>query len=202
MKSIKGSKSQTKNKDLRTQLQSNSSQAKKECPESESNSSLDQDVKTSQHALRFIIVGIVITVFNYVLFAFLSNLIITDNSLLWLSNLIATTATVIIAYIAHAKITWKERNVTKAAIIRFFIWNALIAFLISPALTQFFSIFTPLYEFGFHICEAIHLPFTYEFVLTTGAFALTSLVIMILNFLFYDRFVFQKKSRFNNKTSS
>ena len=39
----------------------------------------------------------------------------------------------------------------------------------------------------------MHLPFSYEFVLTTGAFALNALVIMIINFLFYDRFVFGKK---------
>lgn len=176
------------------------SQEEKEQKSPQSNTASSQDVKTSKHAIRYIFVGIGVTVFNYVLFAILSNLIITDNSLLWLSNLIATTITVIVAYIAHSKITWKERNVTKAAIARFFIWNALIALLISPALTQFFSIFTPLYEFAFHICEAIHLPFTYEFVLTTGAFALTSLVIMILNFLFYDRFVFQKsRSRLTPK---
>ena len=58
-----------------------------------------------------------------------------------------------------------------------------------------FSLITPLYEFAYNICTAIHLPFTYEFVLTTGAFALTSIVTMILNFLFYDKFVFGKTNK-------
>ena len=150
-------------------------------------------VKTSQHAFRYFFVGISVTIFNYALFAILSNLIIKNNDLLWLSNLIATGITTIVAFISHSKITWKDRSVTKHSVIRFFIWNAALTFLIAPALTQFFSIFTPLYEFAYNITSAIHLTFTYEFVLTTGAFVLTSAVIMILNFLFYDRFVFGKK---------
>ena len=153
-----------------------------------------KDVKTSQHALRYLFVGVGITLFNYVLFAIIANLIIKNNDFLWLSNLIATSITVIVAYIAHSKITWKERNVTKSSIIRFFIWNAMLAIIISPALTQFFSIFTPLYEYVFNITTAMRLPFSYEFILTTGTFILTSGVIMILNFFFYDRFVFGKNN--------
>jgi putative flippase GtrA len=166
-----------------------------ETEKSEKSNSLDSqtDVKTSKHALRYLIVGILVTVFNYVLFAILSNLIIKNNDLIWLSNFIATAITTIIAYIAHSKITWKERTITKHSIIRFFIWNAMLAIAIAPGFTQLFSLFTPLYEFAYNITSALHLPFTYEFVLTTGAFALNSIVIMILNFLFYDKFVFGKK---------
>ena len=159
----------------------------------ESQSSSANDVKTSKHAARYFFVGLGITLFNYALFAIISNVFINDNNLLWLSNLIATALTTIVAYIAHSKITWKERHVTKAAIIRFFIWNALLAFLIAPSLTQLFGMLTPLYDFAYNISSTLHLPFTYEFILTTGAFGLNSIVIMIINFLFYDRFVFQKK---------
>ncbi|MBR2839995.1 GtrA family protein [Candidatus Saccharibacteria bacterium] len=149
-------------------------------------------VKTSTRATKYVIVGICITLFNYGLYSILANLIINNNDLLWLSSFISTAITTIVAYIAHSKITWKERNVTKHSIIRFFIWNAILAVAIGPLLTQLFSLLTPLYEFAYNICTAIHLPFSYEFVLTTGAFALTSIVTMILNFLFYDRFVFGK----------
>ena len=153
-----------------------------------------KDVKTSKHATRFLFVGIGITLFNYTLFTIISIFLIKDNGLLWLSNLIATALTTIVAYITHSKITWKERHVTKVAIIRFFIWNALLAFLIAPSLTQLFGMLTPLYDLIYNISEALHLPFPYEFILTTGAFVLNSVVIMIINFLFYDRFVFQKSS--------
>lgn len=152
------------------------------------------DVKTSKHAARYLIVGLCVTLFNYVTFSVISNLIIQNNNLLWLSNLIATALTTIVAYIAHSKITWKERTITKSSIIRFFIWNALLTFAIAPGFTQLFSLLTPLYEFAYNIFQTLHLPFSYEFTLTTGAFCFTTGVIMILNFLFYDRFVFSSSS--------
>lgn len=150
------------------------------------------DVKASKHAARYIFVGITITIFNFAFYSLLANLIINNNNFLWLSSLISTAASIIVAYILHSKITWKERGVTKTAIAKFLIWNILLAVAIGPWLTQLFSLITPLYEFAFNITSTIHLPFSYEFVLTTGTFILTSLVIMILNFFFYDRFVFGK----------
>ena len=167
--------------------------------EKHATSSAQKDVKTSKHAVRYLIVGILVTGFNYALFAILSNLIIQDNNLIWLSNFIATAITTIVAYLAHSRITWKERNVTRHSIIKFFIWNAIITIAIAPGFTQLFSLFTPLYEFAHNITSAIHLPFSYEFVLTTGAFVLNSIVIMILNFLFYDKFVFGKKDKNDQK---
>ncbi len=158
-----------------------------------------KDVKTSKHAFRYLIVGILVTGFNYALFAIFSNLIIKNNDLIWLSNFIATAITTIVAYFAHSRITWKERIVTKHSVIRFFIWNAMLTIIIAPSFTQLFSLFTPLYEFAYNITSALHLPFSYEFILTTGAFALNSIVIMILNFLFYDKFVFGKKKGLNEK---
>lgn len=158
-----------------------------------------KDVATSRHAVRYFIVGVLVTGFNYALFAILSNLIIQNNDLIWLSNFIATAITTIVAYFAHSRITWKERVVTKHSIIRFFIWNAMLTVAIAPGLTQLFSLFTPLYEFVFNITNAMHLPFSYEFILTTGAFVLNAFVIMIINFLFYDKFVFGKKKVINEK---
>lgn len=152
-----------------------------------------QDVKTSKHATRYLFVGIGVTLFNYALFTVLSNFIINNNSLLWFSNLIATSITTIVAYIAHSNVTWKERSVTKAAICRFFIWNALLAIAIGPWLVQLFSLLTPIYELAYNLSQTLHFPFSYEFILTTGSFALTSIITMILNFLFYDRFVFGKQ---------
>ena len=171
-----------------------------------------QDVKTSKHATRYFFVGVAITVFNFGTYSLINYLFLginpfnmgNDNgnsNFLWLSTFISTTISTIVAYIAHSKITWKERTVTKHSIIRFFIWNALFAVAIGPWLTQLFSLLTPLYEFAFHICEAIHLPFSYEFVLSTGAFVLTAIVTMILNFLFYDRFVFGKSNSSSHSDS-
>lgn len=151
-----------------------------------------KEIKTSKRAGRYILVGIAITIFNFGFYSILANLIINNNDYLWLSTFISTAAATIVAYILHSKITWKERPVSKSAIYRFFIWNAILAVAIGPWLTQLFSLFTPLYDLAFSISETLHLPFTYEFVQSTGAFVLTSIVVMILNYLFYDKFVFQK----------
>ena len=150
------------------------------------------DVKTSTHAGRYLIIGIGLAIFNYVTYAIIANLIIKNSNLLWLSSFIASALTTILAYILHSKITWKERKPTKQGIYRFFIWNVLLTIAINPGLTQFFSIFTSLYQFGYNISQAMHLPFSYEFIQSTGAFVLTAIITTILNFLFYDRFVFGK----------
>lgn len=164
----------------------------------ELNKELESNDKTSKHAVRYLIVGAGVTLFNYGLYSILANLVIKNNDLLWLATLISTVITTIVAYILHSKITWKERNVTKYSIYRFFIWNAILA-IVGPGLTQLFSFITPLYDFAFNISQSLNLPFSYEFILSTGAFALTSVVIMILNFLFYDKFVFSKT---NSRKSS
>ena len=158
-----------------------------------STTSPDQkDVKTSEHATRYVIVGIIVTLFNFLLYTLLSNVFFKNNDILWLAAFISTAITTFVAYLLHSKITWKERPVTKTAIIKFFIWNIMLTVAINPLFTQLFSLLTPLYDFVFGIIQAIHIPFSYEFTLTTGAFALTSIVNMVLNFFFYDKFVFGK----------
>lgn len=154
-----------------------------------------KETKTAQHAGRYLIVGIVLTIFNYGVYTILANVIFNNPDFLWLCTLIATTLTTFLAYFLHSKITWKEREVSKTAIYKFFVWNFLAAFLLGPGLTQLFSLITPLYEFAFNICQNMHIDFTYEFVLSTGTFILTNAILMILNFLFYDKFVFGKTKK-------
>ena len=158
------------------------------------------ETKTSQHAKRYLIIGIILTIFNYILYTILSNLIFNEEKLLWLATFIATATTTILAYILHSKITWKERHITKTAIYKFFIWNGLLTFPISPGLTQFFAMFTPLYELAHNICQNLHLDFSYEFIQSTGAFILTTCVTMVMNFLLYDKFVFGKKPQKTQKS--
>lgn len=164
--------------------------------------SADKDVSTARHAGRYILVGITIAVFNYLTYQLIARLIIKNNDLLWLSNLIATTLTVFVAYFLHSRITWKERSPGRNGIIRFFIWNAALAILISPGFTWFFGLFHPLYDFAHNITSNIGLPFDHDFVESTGIFILVNIVIMILNFLFYDKLVFDKpKSESNPKST-
>lgn len=149
-------------------------------------------VKTSKHANRYFVIGIILAIFNFGTYSILANLIVKNNDFLWLSTFISTALTTILAYTLHSKITWKERDPGKSGIYKFFIWNILATVLINPLFTQLFGLITPLYDFGFNISQSLQFPFSYEFIQSTGAFILTAIVTMIINFLFYDKFVFDK----------
>lgn len=166
--------------------------------DSGTNTKAPQDVKTSKHAIRYFIVGVSLVVFQYIIYTILSNLIIKNNDFLWLSNFIASFITAILAYILHSKITWKEREVKQTAIYKFFIWNAILVFAINPGFTQLFSLLSPIYNLAYDIFQNLHIGFDYDFVQSTGAFVFTGIVTMIINFLFYDRFVFGKSKKSDN----
>lgn len=153
------------------------------------------DVSTSRHASRFFVIGVILAIFNYGLYAIIANLIINNANLLWLSSFIASAFTTILAFILHSQITWKERNPGKTGIYKFLIWNVILTVIINPGLTQLFGYCTPLYDLTYNITTAMHIPFTYEFIQSTGAFVLTAIITMIINFLFYDKFVFGKTNR-------
>lgn len=157
-----------------------------------SENSNQNDVKASEHAARYLAIGTSLALFNYIFYTVLSNLIIKNNDLLWLSSFISTGTTTILAYILHSRITWKERPISKTAVYKFFIWNIMLTVAIGPILTQLFSLITPLYDFAFHFFENLHIPFSYEFTLTTGTFILTTIVTTIMNYFLYDKFVFGK----------
>lgn len=139
---------------------------------------------------KFAIVGIALALFNFIIYTFLARIIFNNNELLWLDSIISYILATILAYILHSKITWKERKVTKHGIVMFFIWNGVTAIAISPFFTWLFGFITPIYELAFNISSSIHLPFDYNFIESTGIFCFTTAVTMVLNYLFYDKLVF------------
>ena len=146
--------------------------------------------KTSFRIGKFAIVGTILALFNFAIYTFLARVIFNSNELLWLDTIISYTLATILAYILHSKITWKERPVTNHGILMFFVWNGITSFIISPLLTWLFGFITHIYEFIFGISQSIHLPFDYNFIESTSIFCLTTVITMILNFLFYDKLVF------------
>lgn len=145
-------------------------------------------------AIKFLLVGVGLTICQFLIYTLIARLI-NNNNLLWLDSAISYIISTFLAYFAHSRITWKERRPTKTGIVNFFLWNFLTALVISPLFTMLFGLITPLYELGFNISSAIHLPFDYNFIESTGIFVLTTTVTMILNYFFYDRLVFGDKSK-------
>ena len=145
---------------------------------------------TTKRISKFAIIGIILALFNFLIYTFLARVIFNSNELLWLDSIISYTLATILAYILHSRITWQERPVTTHGIIMFFVWNGITAIAISPFCTWLFTFITPFYEFVFQISTAIHLPFDYNFIESTTIFIIVNAITMILNYLFYDRLVF------------
>lgn len=159
-----------------------------------------EKVKTQKHktgvtkrASTFFVVGVVLTLFNFGLYTTLARIVIKNNDFLWMAVLVSSVVTTILAYILHSRITWREQKKGRREVIGFLIWNGFEAMVINPVLTWFFGLLTGLYQFAFGISSFLGLPFDYNFVESTGAFGLMTVVIMVLNFFCYDKLIFKKK---------
>ncbi|MBR6505966.1 glycosyltransferase [Candidatus Saccharibacteria bacterium] len=155
---------------------------------------------TTKRIGKFAIIGIILALFNFVIYTFLARVIMNSNELLWLDSIIAYLLAAILAYILHSKITWKERYPGQFGVIKFLLWNGITAIIISPLFTWLFQLITPLYKFIFNISTTLNLPFDYNFIESTGVFILTTCVTMILNYLFYDKLVFGQKPTSSHNT--
>ncbi len=162
----------------------------------QSNEQTDNSAKsTAKRIGKFTIIGIILALFNFLVYTFLARVIFNNNELLWLDSIISYALATILAYLLHSKITWKERPVTNRGIMMFFVWNGITAILISPFCTWLFYLATPLYEFLYNISLAIHLPFDYDFIESTSIFIFVNAITMVLNYLFYDKLVFNDKKK-------
>ena len=141
---------------------------------------------------KFAIIGIILALFNFLIYTFLARVIFNNNELLWLDSIISYALATVLAYILHSRITWQERPITTHGVVMFFVWNGITAIAISPFFTWLFTLITPFYEFIYQISLAIHLPFDYNFIESTTIFIIVNAITMILNYLFYDRLVFGK----------
>ena len=145
---------------------------------------------TTKRIGKFVIIGIVLTVFNFLIYTFIARVILKNNELLWLDSMISYALTTFLAYILHSKITWQKQNPGKLGILKFFLWNFITALLISPFFTWLFGLITPVYQSIHQFSTNLGLPFDYSFIESTLIFCLTTTVTMILNYLFYDKLVF------------
>ena len=109
---------------------------------------------------------------------------------LWIATLISGAISIFVGYYLHSRFTWKDRKVGKKQLGKFFIWNVVMNIAVRPLLTMFFGLFGFLYKIAFDICQGIGINFSYEFVETAGNYVLMTAVVMVINFLVYDRFVF------------
>lgn len=142
----------------------------------------------------YFVAGMTNTLIAYAIYEILA-LTVFRGDLLPLASLVSGVVGIFTGYYFHSHFTWKGREIGKKVLGKFFTWNIITSTIIKPALTAFFqlSVFGLLYKLAFDICQFIHIPFSLEFVESTGIFVLVTAVLMVINFLIYDRFVFGKK---------
>ena len=145
--------------------------------------------KTKQKG-KYFVFGLLNTGINYGIYEALALLVFKEESQLWLATLISGAISIFVGYFLHSRFTWKDRKVGKKQLGKFFVWNVIMNIAIRPLLTLFFGLFGFLYKFVFDLCQAIGIGFSYEFVATTGNYVLMTAVVMVINFLVYDKFVF------------
>ena len=151
-------------------------------------------LQKSSKLVRYLVSGVSATVVDYLVYEVLA-LTVLGTDLLWLATGIAGIISTFVAFFLHSHLTWIDRDPGKFGIVKFFIWNIAVMILLRPAVVTLFSGFTGLYQWAFGVTTWLHLPFSYDFVLSTGTYLLVTLIIMILNYIFYDKFVFSKNSK-------
>lgn len=141
--------------------------------------------------IKYAGVGVIVTLFDYVVYTISVMVVFQGNTdLVSIGSMIAGFLATIFAYFMHSRITWQERNPGKNGVLKFFAWNILMSIILRPIIAEGFSLLTGLYQFAFMVSGFLHLPFSYEFIVSTGVYCLMTAVVMVSNFLVYEKFVF------------
>lgn len=140
----------------------------------------------------FLGVGLVNTLLDFAFYSFLTLTVFKGNIIT--AGLISGTFALVCAFITHSTVTWRGRSIKLNTILKFFIFTGFGMWVIRPLLLAFFIQLRPLYELVSSISKAFNLPFNYEFIASTGAFGFMIILVLLYNYLTYDRFVFTRKT--------
>lgn len=149
--------------------------------------------KRSKRPVVFLAVGVVNTLLDFGFYTLLSQTILKDS--ISIAGLVSGTISLFIAFLTHSLITWKGTEVSPATLGRFFIFTGFGMWIIRPILLSIFILFNPLYAWMHSVSTTLGLPLSYDFIAKTGAYGFMIIIVLIYNYLTYDRFVFHKKKQ-------
>lgn len=147
--------------------------------------------KTNRRVLTFLIVGTVNTLLDFAFYTLLASVLLPNSSMLQI-GIISGTFALVCAFLTHSGVTWRGHKVHKGTILRFFAFTGFGMWILRPLLLSLFIKLTPLYAFATILLNKIGIPFNQGFVTNTGAFGFMVVILLIYNYLTYDRFVFKK----------
>lgn len=112
-----------------------------------------------------------------------------------LAGIISGTIALVIAFLLHSYITWRDRHVTHREIFKFIAITGAGMWILRPILLSVFISFDNLYHWAFIVFNNLHIPLSQSFVSNTGAFCLMILVLLCYNYVAYEYFVFKRKRK-------
>lgn len=139
----------------------------------------------------FLMVGAINSLLDFCFYTFLTQVVFKNQELIGVVGVVSGTFALICALTSHSLITWRDAGITRTTIIKFISITGFGMWVIRPLLLGVFINFAGLYEWVYGLSQAIHMPFSQSFITNTGAFGLMIVVLLIYNYLTYDRLVFK-----------
>lgn len=144
----------------------------------------------SRRPIIFLAVGIFNTLADFLVFTLITQTIFEQN--IALAGFLSGTLALLVAYATHSKVTWRERSMSRISILKFFVVTGFGMWVIRPTLLLIFSRMVTAFDFSHKISSSLGLPFNYGFIVNSISFCLMVIVILIYNYLSYDRLVFNE----------
>jgi putative flippase GtrA len=148
---------------------------------------------TSKRPLIFLGVGIVNTLLDFGFYSLLTLTVFSSDKQIALAGVVSGTFALLCAFLTHSLITWRGAHIGLPTIVKFIAFTGFGMWIIRPALLALFIKLDGFYSWAYDLSQTLHLPFSQEFIANTGAFGFMVVIVLVYNYLVYDRFVFNKK---------
>lgn len=146
--------------------------------------------------LIFLGVGIINTLLDYLFFMFLTQILLQPPEQIGIAGIISGTFSLVCALLTHSLITWRGARISRKTVFKFIAFTGFGMWVIRPVLLSLFASFGLLHAWVYAAISTANLPFSYDFVVNTTAFGLMVVILLIYNYVVYDRIVF--KQEFSN----
>lgn len=145
---------------------------------------------SKRRPIVFLGVGLLNTLLDFLFYSLLMFVFSGDKDI-WLVGVISGTFALICAFTTHKLITWRDHPASKTTLIKFLVVTGFGLWVIRPLLLLWFITFDGFYSLIHGVISPV-LPFSYDFVESSVAFAMMVVIVMTYNYIVYDRIVFKK----------
>lgn len=152
----------------------------------------------SRHRKKFVFLGVGIfnTLTDFISYSLLMYVLPASNMKLTTVGVVSGTIALCVAFLTHSRITWRGAETGRGIFVRFLLVTGFGMWVVRPILLNIFVHFTLLsdilYKLSYTLAEDM---VTRTFIQNSVTFLLMTIVLLIYNFLTYDRFVFSQKNK-------